>query len=368
MTTALHAQFSGVFSKVAKLERRYLELENQLSREDIASQPNEYKKLSKERADLEDVVQLYREYKSVETNLTSSAQLYEESSGELKDMAFEEMSELKTKLDGLINQLSIALIPKDPNDNKNVFLEIRAGAGGDEASLFSGELFRAYMRYAQDRGWKSELMSLSENELGGTKEAVALIEGKNVYSTLKYESGVHRVQRVPKTETQGRVHTSTITVAILPEAEDVDISINDKDLRIDTYRSGGAGGQHVNKTDSAVRITHIPSGIVVACQDERSQIKNRAKAMKVLNAKLLEQAQIDKEKSFSDERKQQVGRGDRSERIRTYNFPQSRITDHRINLTLHSIDAFMEGDMKPLIDALSEHHTQEALKQLTSSK
>ncbi|MES2613865.1 MAG: peptide chain release factor 1, partial [Bdellovibrionota bacterium] len=273
-----------------------------------------------------------------------------------------ELQDLKLSQEELEKKLSILLLPKDPNDNKNIFLEIRAGAGGDEASLFAGQLFRAYCRYAERRKWKVEIMSLNENELGGTKEVIALIEGENVYSTLKYESGVHRVQRVPQTEAQGRVHTSTITVAVLPEAEDVDVSINESDLRIDTYRAGGAGGQHVNRTDSAVRITHIPSGIVVACQDERSQIKNRAKGMKILKAKLLEAAEIEKEKAFSDERKLQVGRGDRSERIRTYNFPQSRITDHRINHTLHSIDAFMEGDVQNMLDALRTYYQTQGLK------
>lgn len=365
MATSVSTQSLTIFNKIARLERRYLELESHLSSPAVISNPAEFKKLSKERSDLEEIVQLYREYKEINSKLETASQFYEECTSEFKDLAYEEVQDLKSQVESLTHKLSVELIPKDPNDSKNVFLEIRAGAGGDEASLFSGELFRAYMRYAQTQGWKTELMSLSENELGGTKEVVALISGKNVYSTLKYESGVHRVQRVPKTETQGRVHTSTVTVAILPEADEVDISVNEKDLRIDTYRASGAGGQHVNKTDSAVRITHIPTGIVVACQDERSQIKNRSKAMKILNAKLLEQAEIEREKTFSDERKSQVGRGDRSERIRTYNFPQTRITDHRINFTIHSIDAFMEGDMQPLIKALQEYHTQEALKQLS---
>lgn len=357
----------NIFAKIVKLERRYLELEALLSTPQVLSSSIEFKKLSKERSDLENLVLLYREFKELDSKLKSSQQFYDECNDDLKELAREEVDDFKNRIIDLETKLSIALIPKDPNDEKNVFLEIRAGAGGDEASLFSGELFRAYMRYAQNKGWKVELMSLSENELGGTKEVVALIEGKNVYSTLKYESGVHRVQRVPKTEAQGRVHTSTITVAVLPEADEVDVTVNEKDLRIDTYRSGGAGGQHVNKTDSAVRLTHIPSGIVVACQDERSQIKNRAKAMKMLKAKLLEKAQIEQEKSLSDERKSQVGRGDRSERIRTYNFPQSRITDHRINFTLHSIDQFMEGDMQVMIDALKNYYMQEALKQQTVS-
>lgn len=348
--------------QLAKIERRFLELENLLSQPEVIANNADFRKFSKERADLEETVRLYREFKKLEEDTKSTEELLAESSGELKEMAFEELKSLRTQHEVLEKELAIHLLPKDPNDSKNVFLEIRAGAGGDEASLFAGQLFRAYMRYAERRRWKIEIMSLNENELGGTKEVIALIEGEGVYSELKYESGVHRVQRVPQTEAQGRVHTSTITVAILPEADDVEVSINENDLRIDTYRAGGAGGQHVNRTDSAVRITHIPSGIVVACQDERSQIKNRSKAMKILQAKLLEIAEIEKEKAFSEERKAQVGRGDRSERIRTYNFPQSRVTDHRINHTIHSIDAFMEGEIQEMLTMLRQHYQAEALK------
>ncbi|KAB8028501.1 peptide chain release factor 1 [Fluviispira multicolorata] len=348
--------------QLAKIERRFLELENLLSRPEIISNNNEFRKLSKERAELEETVRLYREFKKIEEDTKATEELYQESTGEMQDLAFEELKELKNLYSALEKTLSIHLLPKDPNDSKNIFLEIRAGAGGDEASLFAGQLFRAYMRYAERKKWKVEIMSLNENELGGTKEVIALIEGEGVYSILKYESGVHRVQRVPQTEAQGRVHTSTITVAVLPEADDVDVTINENELRIDTYRAGGAGGQHVNRTDSAVRITHIPSGIVVACQDERSQIKNRSKAMKILQAKLLEAAEIEKEKAFSEERRSQVGRGDRSERIRTYNFPQSRVTDHRINHTIHSIDAYMEGEIQEMLDLLRQHYQAEALK------
>lgn len=348
--------------QLAKIERRFLELESLLSRPEIISNNTEFRKLSKERADLEETVRLYREFKKIEDDKKSTEELIEESTGEMRDLAFDELKSLKARYEELEKELAIHLLPKDPNDAKNVFLEIRAGAGGDEASLFAGQLFRTYARYAERKKWKMEIMSLNENELGGTKEVIALIEGEGVYSILKYESGVHRVQRVPQTEAQGRVHTSTITVAILPEAEDVDVSINDNDLRVDTYRAGGAGGQHVNRTDSAVRITHIPSGIVVACQDERSQIKNRSKAMKILKAKLLEAAEIEKEKAFSEERKSQVGRGDRSERIRTYNFPQSRVTDHRINHTIHSIDAFMEGEIQDMLTLLRHFYQAEALK------
>jgi peptide chain release factor 1 len=351
-----------MLAQLSKIERRFLEVESLLARPEVISNQNEFRKLSKERSELEEIVDVYKLFKKNEADTQSTDELYQEASGEMKDLAFQELQELKASREELEQRLSILLLPKDPNDSKNIFLEIRAGAGGDEASLFAGQLFRAYCRYAERRRWKVEIMSLNENELGGTKEVIALIEGENVYSTLKYESGVHRVQRVPQTEAQGRVHTSTITVAVLPEADDVDITINESELRIDTYRAGGAGGQHVNRTDSAVRITHIPSGIVVACQDERSQIKNRSKAMKILQAKLHEIAEMEKEKAFSDERKAQVGRGDRSERIRTYNFPQSRITDHRINHTIHSIDAFMEGDIQSMLDALRQFYQAQSLK------
>ena len=351
-----------MLQQLVKIERRFLEVESLLAHPDVISNQNQFRKLSKERSELEEIVEVYKVFKKIEIDTKETEELYEEAVGEMKDLAFAELQDLKLSREELEKKLSILLLPKDPNDSKNIFLEIRAGAGGDEASLFAGQLFRAYCRYAERRKWKVEIMSISENELGGTKEVIALIEGENVYSTLKYESGVHRVQRVPQTETQGRVHTSTVTVAVLPEAEDVDVSIQESDLRIDTYRAGGAGGQHVNRTDSAVRITHIPSGIVVACQDERSQIKNRAKGMKILKAKLLEAAEMEKEKAFSDERKAQVGRGDRSERIRTYNFPQSRITDHRINHTLHSIDAFMEGSIQDMLDALRIYYQTQGLK------
>jgi peptide chain release factor 1 len=351
-----------MLSQLSKIERRYLEVEGLLSSNEVISNQNEFRKLSKERSELSEIVSIYHEFKKVAEDKKSTEELYNESSDEMKQMAFEELQDLKKQQEELEKKLSIMLLPKDPNDGKNVFLEIRAGAGGDEASLFAGQLFRAYARYAEKKKWKVEIMSLNENELGGTKEVIASIEGDNIYSTLKYESGVHRVQRVPQTETQGRVHTSTVTVAVLPEADEVEVNINDNDLRVDTYRAGGAGGQHVNRTDSAVRITHIPSGIVVACQDERSQIKNRSKAMKILQAKLLEAAQIEKEKAFSDERRSQVGTGDRSERIRTYNFPQSRVTDHRINYTIHSIDAYMEGDIQNMLDAVHQHYQAESLK------
>ena len=345
-----------------RLERRFLEIESLLAQPEVAANPQEFRRLSKEHSDLADGVKLYQEYRTLLRDAEGARAILDESSGEMAELARVELEELKAARSVLEERITLELLPKDPNDSRNVILEVRAGAGGDEASLFAAELFRAYMRYADGNRWRTELLSLSENELGGSKEVVALITGENVYRSLKFESGVHRVQRVPQTETQGRTHTSTITVAILPEADDVEVSINENDLRIDTFRAGGAGGQHVNRTDSAVRITHLPSGIVVACQDERSQIKNRAKAMKVLKARLLERAQIEQDKVLADERKLQVGRGDRSERMRTYNFPQSRITDHRINFTTHAIDAFMQGHMQELLDALHSHHQTDLLK------
>lgn len=351
-----------MISQLSKMEQRFYEIENLLGQPHVAQDQNLFRKLSKERVELEEVVDLFQEYKKVTKDLEGAREIYRDSTGDMRDLAFEEVKELGGAKEDLERKLSLLLLPKDPNDARDVFLEVRAGAGGDEASLFSAELFRAYCKFCESKGWKVTLMSLSENELGGFKEVVALVQGKQVYSTLKYESGVHRVQRVPTTETQGRVHTSTVTVAILPEAEEVEVAVDENDLRIDTYRAGGAGGQHINRTDSAVRLTHIPTGLVVACQDERSQIKNKAKALKILQARLYEIAQMEKEKSFSQERKMQVGRGDRSERIRTFNFPQSRVTDHRINVTIHSIDAFMQGDMGDMIEQVREFYQSQMLQ------
>lgn len=347
---------------LAKLQRRYLEIESLLSTPEVSGNANEFRKLSKEHSELEETVQLYRKFVKIDAELVEVRKIHAESSGEMAELAYAEMKDLAASRELLEKELGLALLPRDPNDNRNIILEIRAGAGGDEAGLFAASMLRMYSRYCERRRWKTEILSLNDTELGGLKEVALLIVGDNVYRTLKFEMGVHRVQRVPDTEAQGRVHTSTITVAVLPEAEDVEVNINENDLRIDTYRAGGAGGQHVNRTDSAVRITHLPSGVVVACQDERSQIKNRAKAMKVLKARLLEQAQIEAEKAMSDERRSQVGRGDRSERIRTYNFPQSRVTDHRINHTTHAIHDFLDGDIQGMIDLLYEFYQAEELR------
>jgi peptide chain release factor 1 len=348
--------------ELARLERRFLEIESELARPEIAANAGMFRSLSRERASLESGVALYREWKRIEQELIGARELASEP-GELGDMARSEVAALDARMKELSGQLRLSLVPPDPDDGRNVVLEIRQAAGGDEAGLFAAELFRAYLRYAERKGWRVEILSQQESGIGGTKEAVALLSGERVYGTLKHESGVHRVQRVPATESQGRVHTSTVTVAVLPEAEDMDeVTINDSDLRVDTYRAGGAGGQHVNRTDSAVRITHLPTGIVVACQDERSQIKNRSKAMKILQAKLLEIARIEREAAQSSERASQVGRGDRSERIRTYNFPQSRVTDHRAGYTSHALAEIMEGAMDDVLSHVATYFQEEELK------
>jgi peptide chain release factor 1 len=350
-----------MLAQLAKLEKRFLEIENLLSRAEIISDNNQFRKLSKERSEIEDGVLLFRDLKKCLREIDDVVVLLQEVHGEMAFLAREEKTLLEARKGELEEKLKLFLLPKDPNDNRNVILEIRAGAGGDEASLFVSNLFRMYTRYCEKKGWRFDVLSTNENGLGGFKEAIALIEGESVYRFLKHESGVHRVQRVPVTESQGRVHTSTVTVAILPEADEVEVSVNESDLRVDTYRASGAGGQHVNRTDSAVRLTHIPTGIVVACQDERSQIKNRARAMKILKSKLLEMAQMEQDKLLAEDRRSQVGRGDRSERIRTYNFPQSRVTDHRVNYTTHAIDAFLEGDISEVIALLQEKTNVELL-------
>jgi peptide chain release factor 1 len=348
---------------LARIERRFLEIESLLNTQEVAADPSRFRELSRERSDLEEAVGLFREYKRVMAELVGASELAGGDDPDMADLAQAEVASLSGIRTDLEDRLRVCLLPRDPNDGRNVILEIRQAAGGDEAGLFASELFRMYLRYSERRRWTVEILQQQESEIGGLKEGVALIVGEKAYGRLKHESGVHRVQRVPATETQGRVHTSTVTVAVLPEAEEVDdITIADGDLRIDTYRAGGAGGQHVNRTDSAVRITHIPTGIVVACQDERSQIKNRSKAMKILQAKLLEIAQQEAQSAVSSERSAQVGRGDRSERIRTYNFPQSRVTDHRAGLTTHAIHDVMDGDIEALLDGVAAHFQEEALK------
>ena len=340
-----------MFEKLEAILKRFEELTTLVSDPEVVKRREEWQNLVKERASLEEVAEKYTEYIK---NEQEAAECKEMMSGndEMAELAKAEYDELKEKREKLIEELKILLIPKDPMDDKNVIIEIRGGAGGEEASLFAGDLRRMYHRFAERLRWKVEEINLNETELGGVKEAVFMLNGKGAYSKMKYESGVHRVQRVPETESQGRVHTSTCTVAVLPEAEEVVIDYNEKDFKIDTYRSGGAGGQHVNKTESAVRITHLPTGIVVECQDERSQIKNREKAWKVMNSRLYDHFRSEKDKEYAENRKTQVGTGDRSERIRTYNFPQGRVTDHRIGLTLYNLNEFMDGDMFEMVEAL----------------
>lgn len=351
--------------KLNEVERSYRDLEERLSDPGVASNPLEVSKLAKRYAELGHVVSKYREYKGVVSKLRQAREILEsESDEEMRQLAHEELRALEPQLEELEAQIKLLLLPKDPNDNRNVIVEIRAGAGGEEASLFAAVLFRMYMRYAERKGWTTEMLSSSETGLGGFKEVIFRIEGEGAYSLLKYESGVHRVQRVPVTEASGRIHTSTATVAVLPEAEEVDVHIDPDDLKIDTFRASGAGGQYVNMTDSAVRITHLPTGIVVTCQDERSQLKNRVKAMQLLRAKLYEMELKKQEDELAAERKGQIGTAERSERIRTYNYPQNRVTDHRIGLTLYKLDQILDGDLDELIEALVVADQSERLKRL----
>ena len=353
-----------MFERLEQIESKYEELNQALASPEIVSDSARYQKTAKAHSELTPVVQKYREYKDLTRGIAESKALLEdETDPEMVSYAEEELAKLEKRVGEVEEELKILLLPKDPNDEKNVILEIRAGTGGDEATLFAAEIFRMYNRYAETQRWRVEVLSTSESGVGGLKEVIALIEGQRVYSRLKYESGVHRVQRVPQTETQGRVHTSAVTVAVLPEAEDVDIKIDPKDIRIDTFCSSGPGGQSVNTTYSAVRITHLPSNTVVSCQDEKSQIKNREKAMRVLRARLYEMEQQKQQEALAKERKAMVGTGDRSEKIRTYNFPQNRVTDHRIGYTVHQLPEFMDGKLQPLIDALITHFQAERLKQ-----
>ncbi|HEY6348959.1 MAG TPA: peptide chain release factor 1 [Candidatus Angelobacter sp.] len=355
-----------MFERLNQIEAKYEELTKALSSPDVMSDSAKYQKTAKAHSEVAEIVEKYREYKDLQRGIQESkAIIAEESDAELREYAQEEMARLDERLARVGDDLKLLLVPKDPNDEKNIVLEIRAGTGGDEATLFAAEIFRMYNRYAEGQRWKVEVLSTSESGVGGLKEVIAIIEGKGVYSRLKYESGVHRVQRVPQTEQQGRVHTSAITVAVLPEAEDVDIKIEAKDLRIDTFCSSGPGGQSVNTTYSAVRITHLPTNTVVSCQDEKSQIKNREKGMRVLRARLYEMELEKQQQALAKERKAMVGSGDRSEKIRTYNFPQNRVTDHRIGLTLHQLSEVMDGKLQPIIDALVTHFQAEKLKNQT---
>ncbi|MBN1283042.1 MAG: peptide chain release factor 1 [Proteobacteria bacterium] len=352
-----------MFKKLEEVEKRFEELTAEMGDPSVASDQARFQKIARERSGLEDVVSAYRDYRRVEQALADNRHMAaDESDPEIVEMARSEIPALEGELSELEKRLRILLLPKDPNDEKNIILEIRAGTGGEEAALFASDLFRMYSRYAEERRWKVEILEQNATGLGGIKEVIAVIAGERVYSDLKYESGVHRVQRVPETEASGRIHTSAVTVAVLPEAEDIDVAIEEKDLRVDVYRASGPGGQGVNRTDSAVRLTHLPTGLVVACQDERSQHKNKARAMKILKSRILDLEIQKQEKERTATRRSMVGSGDRSEKIRTYNYPQNRLTDHRIGLSLYNLQQVLEGRLGEMIDALRTHYQAEAMK------
>lgn len=356
----------NLLNKLENLEEKLKQLEGELSNPELVKNPKKYQEIAKEHKELSNLIKLYKRYQEVSKQIEETKPLLNSPDEEMKVLAEEEIEKLKKEQKELEKEIELSLLPKDPNDDKNVILEIRQGAGGDEAALFAAELFRMYQRYAERHGWKVEILSIHPTEKGGIKEVVALIKGKGAYSRLKYESGVHRVQRVPETESSGRIHTSTVTVAVLPEAEEVDVEINPEELKVETMRASGAGGQHVNTTDSAVRITHIPTGLVVSCQDERSQLQNRAKAMRILRAKLKDYYDRLEREKIAKERKEQVGTGERSEKIRTYNFPQNRVTDHRINYTSHRINEILDGDLDEIINKLIEKEHEQKLLQIQS--
>lgn len=343
-----------MYENLQVFEDRFIELEKSMIDPEVLADSRKLQETAKEHAELKDIVEKYREYKDLTENLEETKLMFDDKlDSEMREMVNEEVRNLEKSIEEVEEEIKILLVPKDENDDKNVIIEIRAGAGGDEAALFAGVLFRMYTMYAESHRWKVDVMNTNEIGIGGYKEVIFMVNGHGAYSKLKYESGVHRVQRVPETESSGRIHTSTVTVAVLPEAEEVEIEINPQDVRVDVFRSSGNGGQSVNTTDSAVRLTHIPTGIVISCQDEKSQLKNKDKAMKILKAKLYEQMQAEQAKELSDEKRSQVGTGDRSERIRTYNYPQGRITDHRINKTIHQMDNFLDGDLDEMIDELT---------------
>ncbi len=352
--------------KLEEVEKTYIELERLMTLPEVVGNPQELQRIAKKHSDLSAIVDAFRQYEGARRELQEARELFDTEESEMKEMAREEIARLESLIAALESRIAVLLIPKDPNDDRSVIIEIRAGAGGEEAALFAANLYRMYVRFAERQGWTTELLTLNETGIGGFKEVAFRIPNEGAYSQLKYESGVHRVQRVPVTEASGRIHTSTATVAVLPEADEVDVQINPEDLKIDTYRASGAGGQYVNMTDSAVRITHIPTGVVVSCQDERSQLKNRVKAMAMLRAKLYDNELQKQQEALASERRGQIGTADRSERIRTYNFPQNRLTDHRIGLTLYKLDQIMDGDLQELIEALNLADQAEKLKTLES--